>query len=229
MKKGIIIGAGKSFWDTDLLEQLISSNFDGLVFISDRIIENCIMRGYSPLKFKTILVTQESMYDHEVEKFISFYKNKWVLPYQKHFRVWLCSICHHSFIDQMRQSFDVHIYDRKAKPSPIIDPYAPTIETCHNVGMACFALAHQVHGCDQLGLIGMDLTRYEKDTGSYDTWDYELSQSLNYISYHRLDVSTFNFSPYSRLISDDIVQCPFEDFMTDNYRNKQRDSLDVVY
>jgi len=215
-KKAIIIGAGSSYWSTNMIEELASSNFKGIIFIADRILENTIMRGINPRRFNVCSCTIESCFDHEVKGITEFYINSWTIPYMDKIKVWLAHTVHWEVLKNLKPYFKIRRFERYGKGGFDLNPYTPVIQTCHNVGIAMFDIARKCYGCDQIALLGIEFNRFDKDTGGYSTWDRELEQSMRFLNTVN-DCTIFNLSPDSRVRGNGIIFTSLEGFLTDNY------------
>lgn len=209
--KAIVVGAGKSFYDQYVIEQIAKSNYDGHIVLSDKIAKEAIQRGINPIKNSVSIVTQEEMTKENRYIFRDFYINPEVHSNRKYVRVFLSGVIDPLFAIAIYQDFEfVNMFRRKYKKNPMCTDkeFAPTIKTCGNVGAACFNVARTMLGCDQIALLGLDFDIPELKV-EYDLTLTELRSAK--------DVSIFNLSCYGKIDSDNILRCSFQHFLKDDY------------
>lgn len=218
MKRAIIIGAGKSFFNTPLIEELASSKFEGMILLSDRIAGEAIHRGIDPLKFNVSIATQEGMKNQdEINRHLSMYREFNVMKNRRNFDVYLATIVDPFFDAEICRDFKVKYFIRAGKAECIkIKDNLPVIDTCSNVGSACWSIARQLFGCTIIGMIGLDYGSYSKDT-SVSKWEVEKGMMENMLTRYKNEILTCNFSPYCNLDIDFIRTITFQRFIENNY------------
>lgn len=222
MKKAIIIGAGKSFFDTNMVERLATNPNVDHIILSDRIADEALRRGLDPVRSYISVVTHEYLTTN-AHLIMQYYQRMYMMKYKINLNVYIANVASVKMIKDISSIFEkTFTFDRFGKVQQNKDPFATSIDSCHNVGMACFGVAWKILGCDQIGLIGIDFEPYRLDNGGTD-WSHELDLSLKEIRkrIESKDVSVFNLSGTSRLKDPHIMECSLEDFLRDSYSDNR--------
>lgn len=224
LHKTIIIGGGRSFYETDIVEQIANSGFKGHIIICERQLKPCIERGIDPTKFNVSVLTQEIMPTKEIEDlYINAYVNPTVLKYKGYLKIWLSCVVGDRFLDEIKKNFiNVNFYHRLSYNCTIdslyIDPYMPMFSTWENAGLGCHHLA-RLYGSLQVACLGLDFEKYKEDQVEW-SWDEEHKHTVEEITKRWWEIFTVNLSPFGRLDSDKIIRCTLDDFLTDRYTVK---------
>ena len=233
--KGIVFGAGKSFFETDVLKQISEKVNAGLmddyIFgVSDRIAEYVIGAGITPENSNFVMVTQEDFVHHvsksrlEIFKdFEKFYFNPKVLTYQynKKLSIWYSTTSDPELYELLKRYFsNVNQFYRnqatgQTKRENII---CPRFE-CSNVGFAAYQILRTVCGCNQIAFLGLDFIAYEKDRHpNSDKWIAEGNLTLAQMIPYRDEIAHFNLSTSGLFFdSPQLLNCTIDQYMTDNY------------
>ena len=235
--KGIVIGAGQSFFEQDDLKRLSIYNlggdnpkkFDGEIVVAERIAWECIELGIDPYRFKFNVVSCEDMSYTGFDMYERFFSK--ILPYAKVITVWVGTNTEPKLVKWLKENFpDVHTFDRRFSGiNAPRDKHTPLIECCGNCGMACWSIARTQLGCENIAVLGFDFEIYSKDT-SLAMWDTELNQSLKTVKDYSFECVTFNLSEFGRFENDQINRCSLEQFLTDTYipKNNPNENMEIV-
>jgi len=236
LTKAIVIGAGKSFWESDVLREIILLSNDGLMndvkfVLCERIAHNVIEAGLNP-DLDIHIVTQEDIPTRkDLFNFECFYHEKKIWENRDKFHVWISRTSHNHLHWFLKNSFEkYHTFTRRSAPIKVEphDTIDPLINTCGNVGMACYGIARTVLGCDQIAFLGMDLKPYPKhDDPSNPSWEIERTLTKRELSRNKNDISNFDLGDFG----DDnyLFSCSLSDFINDHYVNIISKKYEVLF
>lgn len=222
MTKGIVIGGGRSLWETNILTEIIKAQFsnrlkDISIMVCDRMLDHCIKQGL--MLYNVSTCTQDIMEDRQtVDLFCKFYD---CLQFDRFgIDIYLSDTVDPVFLKYVSMYGNTKLFHRKYKKGVIgLGAGFPMINTCGNVGIACWNILRQLKGCDQIAILGLDFEAYQNDlTGN--NWEVEREHSKKEIERYSFECSTYNLSPYSTLKSDHILDCTLDEFLTDSYSGK---------
>ena len=220
MTKGIVIGAGRSFWESPVLpniKKMIDKHTfkDTKLIICDRVATNVIDYGINPDNCKMVIVTSESTYIDDLRQ---FYINSSVYDYKDVINVFISRSTNLKLHKEIMPYFyNYHHFVRKGKPTTTeaTKLFDPIIECCGNVGMACYGIAKTVLGCDQIAFIGLDFKHYKYDI---DNWIVEGQLSLKEIKKNQKEIAHFNLSPIGLFYESGLfINCSLDQFINDTY------------